>query len=65
MKTKEVRPEINHVVVENHAEEIVTFKDGYFLQKPLTYISKTKEADEKVVKLHEYLVRSGKPLVEN
>ena len=65
LKTKEVRPEINHIVVENHAEEIVTFKDGYFLQKPLTYISKTKEADEKVVKLNEYLVRSGKPLVDN
>lgn len=65
MKRKEVRPEINHRVVENHAEEICTFKDGYFLTKPLTYVSKNTEADEKVTKLNEFLVRSGKPMADN
>lgn len=65
LKKKEIRPEINHRVCENHAEEIVTFKDGYFLTKPLSYISKNKDADEKVDKLNEFLVRSGKPLADN
>lgn len=65
LKKKEIRPEINHRVCENHAEEIVTFKDGYFLTKPLSYISKNKDADEKVDKLNEYLARSGKPLADN
>lgn len=65
LKQKEVRKDINHKVTENHAEEIVTFKSGYFLQKPLTYISKNKDADEKVEKLNDYLVRAGKPIVDN
>ena len=65
LKKKEVRPEVNHIVVENHAEEIVTFKDGYFLTKPLTYISKSKESDERVDKLNQFLVNSGKPIVDN
>ena len=31
---KEVRPEILNIVQENHAEEIVAFKNGYFLTQP-------------------------------
>ena len=65
LKKKEVRPEINHRVTENHAEEIVAFKSGFFLTSDLTYISKNKEADEKVTKLNEFLVRSGKPIADN
>ena len=30
-RTKQVRPEINNKMVENHAAEIVAFKNGYFL----------------------------------
>lgn len=66
-RTKEVRPEINNKVVENHADEIVAFKNGYFLTKPCFYISRDDEdkANEKVKELNEYLYRSGKQDADN
>lgn len=36
-RVKDVRPEINNAVVENHAQEIVAFKIGYQLAEPLQY----------------------------
>ena len=40
-RTKDVRPEINNKVVENHAQEIVAFKIGYQLAEPLQYTCRT------------------------
>ena len=45
-KSKDVRPEINNKVVINLANEIVTFKVGYQVGKPIQYISSV--ADERV-----------------
>lgn len=66
-KVKDVRPEINHIVVENHADEIVGFKNGYFLTQPAFYISRTKDESvtEKVKQLNEYLYLSGKIQADN
>lgn len=36
-RTKDVRPEINNKIVENHAQEVVAFKVGYQLAEPLQY----------------------------
>lgn len=36
-RVKDVRPEINNKVVENHAQEVVAFKVGYQLAEPLQY----------------------------
>lgn len=66
-RSKTVRPEINHKICVNHAEEIVTFKDGYFYTQPCNYVSR-KEGDEvsdKVEKLNEYLYKSGKHTADN
>ena len=38
-RIKEIRPEINERIVENHAAEIVDFKVGYFLSHPISYVS--------------------------
>ena len=54
----------NKVVV-NHAEEVVTFKNGYFLTQAATYISRNDAAQDKVSKLNEYLYRSGKQQADN
>ena len=64
---KEVRPEIMNCIVENHADEIVSFKNGYFLTQPAFYISRNDrdETAEKVSMLNEYLYRSGKQQVDN
>lgn len=37
-KTKETRPEINNIVIENRADEIVCFKVGYQIGEPLQYV---------------------------
>ena len=64
-RTKEVRPEILNVVQENHADEICTFKNGYFLQKPAFYTARRKGAQGKVNKLNEFLYRSYKQDADN
>lgn len=66
-RTKEVRPEINNKVVENHADEIVSFKNGYFLTQPAYYISRSddEKVTEKVKMLNEHLYRCGKLNVDN
>jgi len=66
-RTKQVRPEINNQVVENHAAEIVAFKNGYFLTKPAFYIARRDEenVNERVGVLNEMLYLSGKQNVDN
>ena len=62
---KDVRPEILNIVQENHADEIVSFKNGYFLQNPCAYTARNDASQAKVDKLNEYLYRSGKQDADN
>ena len=39
-RVKDVRPEINFKIVENHATEITTFKVGYVFGSPITYVQR-------------------------
>ena len=66
-REKKIRPEIKNIVVENHAKEICTFKNGYFLTQPAYYISRKKDdgINDKVNRLNEYLYLSGKQRVDN
>ena len=64
-RTKEVRPEILNVVQENHADEIVAFKNGYFLTKPAFYVARNNAPQDKVNQLNEYLYRSYKHAADN
>lgn len=64
-RTKERNTIVLNKVVENHAEEIVAFKNGYFLMEPARYVSRRPGAKSKVDKLNEYLYRSGKGDVDN
>ncbi len=61
-RKKEVRPEICNKVIINNAEQVCTFKNGYFYQKPAYYISRRKDEAiaEKVRQLNEWLYVSGK-----
>ena len=46
-RIKEVRPEINFKIVENHANEITTFKVGYVFGSPITYVQRaTMDAND-------------------
>ncbi len=64
-RSKEVRPEILNIVQENHADEIVAFKNGYFLTQPAFYTARNDTAQDKVDRLNEFLYRSGKQDVDN
>lgn len=60
-KTKEVRPEINNKVVENHAFEIVEFIKGYMYGRPINYaqIAEDKLLDD-IEQLNTYMRDQGK-----
>lgn len=64
-RTKERNSFVLNKVIENHAEEIVTFKSGYFLQEPAKYVTRNDGAKSKVDKLNEYMYRSGKSDADN
>ncbi len=64
-RTKTYNDFVNNKVVVNIAEEITTFKNGYFLQEPASYVSRKSGKKNKVDKLNEYLHRSGKQLADN
>ena len=42
-RVKEIRPEINYRVVENHAAEITAFKVGYVFGSPITFVQRASK----------------------
>ena len=64
-RTKTYNDFVVNKIVENHADEICTFKGGYLLQEPAAYVSRKAGKKGKVDKLNEYLYRSGKQTADN
>ena len=62
-RVKEVRPEINNMVVENRANEIVSFKTAYQVGEPIQYVSRGGDEDIsfEVLKLNDYMLSEDKP----
>lgn len=62
-RKKDVRPEINNKVVENRANEIVSFKVGYLMGEPVQYVSRKddKGIAEAVTRLNDYTLSEDKP----
>lgn len=61
-REKNVRPEINNKIVENRANEIVSFKTGYLMGEPLQYVSRgaTPEVTDAVNALNDYVFAEEK-----
>lgn len=61
-RQKEVRPEIKNTVVENRANEIVSFKVGYLMGEPIQYISRSdsKSVADKITTLNGYCLSEDK-----
>lgn len=61
-RTKTVRPEICNKIVENRANEIVSFKTGYLCGEPLQCVSRGKTTDisNAISKLNDMLLLCGK-----
>ena len=64
-RTKDVREDILNKVQENHADEIVAFKNGYFLTQPTSFVARRRGVQTKLKKLNEYNYRSGKADADN
>ena len=66
-RQKEIRPEICNKVVVNNAEQVVVFKDGYFLTDPISYIARTEDETlvDKVKKYNDFIYASGKASADN
>lgn len=67
-KTKVVREEINHIVEENHAFEIVEFKKSFLYGEATQYIQKgnknIKKIAKEVSKLNDYCENIGKQEID-
>ncbi len=60
-RTKDIRPEVCNKIVENHANEIVSFKVGYLMGEPIQYISHGKnDVSEEINTLNEYVFAEDK-----
>ena len=61
-RRKEVRPEINNTVVENRANEIVSFKVGYLMGEPVQYVARgdDKAVTDSVTRLNDYMLSEDK-----
>ena len=62
-RVKQVRPEICNKIVENRANEIVSFKSGYLMGEPLQYVSRGNGEDlaDAINQLNEYVFAEEKP----
>ena len=62
-REKEIRPEINNKIVENHASEIVAFFSGYLLGEPCSYVRRGDNANvsEKIERLNDMMFSEDKP----
>ena len=62
-RKKDVRPEINNMVVENRANEIVSFKTGYQVGEPVQYVSRggDERISSEVLTLNDYMLAEDKP----
>lgn len=61
-RVKEVRPEINNQIVENRANEIVSFKTGYLVGEPVQYVSRGNDeaVASEVLTLNDYMLSEDK-----
>jgi SPP1 family phage portal protein len=62
-REKQVRPEIKNMIVENRANEIVSFKSGYLMGEPLQYVSRGNGENlaDAINQLNEYVFAEEKP----
>lgn len=62
-RVKEVRPEITNKIVENRANEIVSFKSGYLMGEPLQYVSRgnAENIANAINQLNEFVFAEEKP----
>ena len=68
-KTKKVRPDINNVVLENHAFEVVEFAKSNAFGEPVQYVQKgekdTEVVNPEISTLNRFMASEDKPSLDN
>ncbi len=61
-RVKNIRPEINNKIVENRANEIVSFKVGYLCGEPIQYVARSSEENvsKAIAELNEMMFSENK-----
>lgn len=61
-RVKEIRPEINNMIVENRANAIVSFRVGYTCGKPVQYVSSVADesVSNEIARLNDLMRYAGK-----
>lgn len=61
-RDKPVRPEIKNIIIENRANEIVSFKTGYLMGEPVSYVARTddEQTTDKIDKLNAFVFSEDK-----
>lgn len=61
-RQKAVRPEICNKIVENRANEIVSFKTSYLIGEPIEYVSRSEDEDieDKIIQLNRMMFAEDK-----
>jgi SPP1 family phage portal protein len=59
-KTKTVRENINHKVLENNAYYMVEFKKGYVFGEPIQYVQRGDSANDEILTLNSYMLAEDK-----
>jgi SPP1 family phage portal protein len=67
LRAKDVRPEINNMIVINRANEIVAFKTAYLCGKPIKYVGRSGDeaVTEGIKKLNDFMDYEGKPALDH
>lgn len=65
VRTKERNQHINNKIIENHPDQIVSFKNGFMLPQPAFYIARTPDKQADVNRLNEFNYRAGKNKADN
>lgn len=62
-KVKTTRPDINHIICENRAHQIVDFKTGYICGDPIVYtsVNATDESTSVISRLNDHMRLQSKP----
>lgn len=63
-RVKDVRPEINNKIVENRANQIVSYKTGYLLNQPIEYVSKGGVKGESITQLNDWMEAENKATLD-
>jgi CheY-like chemotaxis protein len=65
-RVKTIRPEICNKIVENHANEIVSFKTGYLCGEPIQYVSRgdSDKLPDEIGKLNDMMVLCSKDALD-